>query len=420
MESSNVLEIILISHWFGHSPHCMECVLPYFLDRGWQVYHLTDKPEAAARYFSESALAGHEKIRHIGMVEVPSEKPTRRKDAQLCRVEAHWKGVQLALEKLYQELGRKVGIFHTWVDLYSHEYLSPSIIAAAMPAPWTGLYVHPAELRIYKTWKRRVFDNLRDLLNRGKMFPSRLKAFNVPHARKIFFLDEGIPAKAKKFFRLEVPLEFFPESSRPLHVADSFKFPELEKFCKEGRPILGILGFLSKRKGLLTVARVARCEGINWSFIFAGSIDWGDFNEVEKQEVESFLKNHPKNVLFLNRSLTEEEFSFTLGICDVLYIAYENFFHSSGIQLKAAYLKKPIIAGPKHLIAERTRKFGLGWCLPEISVTALTDLLNHIDENEFKRVIDSALFEEFCEEHSPERLTKCLEEIGELVRTPRI
>ena len=90
-------------------------------------------------------------MRQIPMLPVEPEIPRWGKDVPLCRVEAYWKGVQLALEKLYVELGRKVGIFHTLVDLYSHEYLDRRVIEEAMPAPWCGLYVHPAELHIYKT-----------------------------------------------------------------------------------------------------------------------------------------------------------------------------------------------------------------------------------------------------------------------------
>ena len=411
------LEIVLISHWFGHSPHCMECVLPYLLDRGWQVYHLTDKPEAAALYFSESALVGHEKIRHIGMVDVPPEKPTRSKDDQLCRVEAHWKGVQLALENLYQELGRKVGIFHTWVDLYSHEYLSPSIIDAAMPAPWSGLYVHPAELRIYKTWKRRVFDNLRDLLKRGKMFPSRLKAFNVPFARKIFFLDELILQKAKNYFRKTTSVSAYPEWLNP-SIADNEHISKTIFSQSSGRKIVSLCGFLSKRKGLLTLLKAARNVSKDWLFILAGPIEYDDLSDTEREFVSQVKSSNPSNILFIDRMLSDSEINLIISMSDVAYIAYENFFHSSNVQLKSAFFKKPIIAGPKHLIADRTREFALGWRLPEISVTALTDLLNQIDEKEIKRVVDRALFEEFCEEHSPERLTKCLEEIGELVCDP--
>jgi hypothetical protein len=57
----------------------------------------------------------------------------------------------------------------------------------------------------------------------------------------------------------------------------------------------------------------------------------------------------------------------------------------------------------------------MGWCLPAITEQAVSDLLNQIDKQEIRRVIDNARFEEFCQEHSPERLSECLEEISRLV-----
>jgi len=408
-------EIVLISHWFGHTPHCLECIVPFFLERGYTIYHLTDKPYEAEFFFSSTLLEGRERIRHIAIEIVEPEKARWGKDAQLCRVEAHWKGVRLALEKLYGELGRKVGIFHTWVDLYTHEYLSRKVIERAMLAPWVGIYVHPAEVRIFKTWKRRIFENLMDFIKYGKIFPSRLRAFHVLNAKKLFFWDEGVPLKCKSFFKKNIDLSSFPEIYKKLNNIDCQLPAELEKLKKSGLQILCLCGFLSKRKGLLTLVRAAKKTTPNLAFLFAGEIDWSDFNPTEIQEVKEFIKCPPSNIGLLLHKITDFEFIQVIQHSDIIYLAYENFFHSSGIQLKAAHFKKPIIAGPHHLIPDRTRKFQLGWCLPSITPQAVADLLNQIDNKEIQRVVDNARFEDFCKEHSPERLNKCLEEICRLV-----
>ena len=392
--------------------------MPFFLDRGYTIYHLTDKPEAAAAYFSESGLLGHEKIRHLEMVKVEAEQPHWRKDEQLCRVEAHWQGVRLALERLYGELGRNVGIFHTWVDLYSHEYLDQRVIEQAMPAPWVGLYVHPAELRIFKTWKRRVYENAMNLIKKGQMFPSRLRAFDVPNAKKIYFWDEGIPKIASPRFRNGAKLSIFPESIRQdgLNHIPSPSHLEIESFQKSHDFVVSLTGFLDRRKGFLTLMRVAKMTAASkWGFIFGGEIRWEDFSAEEKLEIQQFISRPPENCLCLVRRLDDAEFDFVVQKSDLIYLAYENFFHSSNVQVKAAYFQKPMIAGPRHLIADRTRRFGMGWCLPEITAQAVTDLLNQIDKKEIQRVVDCARFEEFCQEHSLERLNECLKEISQLV-----
>jgi glycosyltransferase involved in cell wall biosynthesis len=413
--SSKRLEMVFISHWFGHTPHFAECVLPFFLERGYRIYHLTDKPDEAGAFlayvFGERASA----ISHLAIDVVEPEKPSRGKDAPYRRVEAHWRGVGSSLRQLFGELGRKVGIFHSWVDLYSHEYLERRVIEEAMPAPWCGLYVHPAELRIYKTWKRRLLENARDFLKQGRVFPSRLQAFDVSMARKIFFWDEGIPKIANSHFRNGSKLSIFPESKKCIPRQFSDDFSEIEYFVKNHTPIICLAGFLSRRKGLLKLIRVAQRAATHWSFLIAGEICWDEFLEKEKSEIQDFILNQTSNALFIPRHLSDQEFEKIIEVSDCAYVAYEDFFHSSNLQLHAAILKKPMISGPRHLIADRTRRFGMGWCLPEISEQAVADLLNQIDKKEIQRVIDSARFEEFCQEHSPERLNECLEEICRLV-----
>jgi len=408
-------EIVLISHWFGHTPHCLECIVPFFLERGYKIYHLTDKPTDAEAFFTFALKGAQESVRHIPMVPVEPVKPRWGKDVPLCSVEAHWKGVQLALEKLYVELGRKVGIFHTWVDLYSHEYLERWLIEEAMPAPWCGLYVHPAELRIYKTWKRRAFENLTGLFKYGKMFPSRLRAFDVPNAKIIYFWDESCPEILKNRFTNRVKLGVFPESKKPDASPSLDDFSIIDDFAKNNFPLLCLIGFLSRRKGLLKLIRIAKASSTHWSFLIAGEICWDNFNEQEKSEIQDFILNQASNALFIPRHLSDQEFEKIIKVSDCVYVAYEDFFHSSNLQLQAAIFKKPIIAGPQHLISERTRRFQMGWCLPEITQRAVSDLLNQIDKQEIQRVVDSAHFEEFCNEHLPERLNECLEEICRFV-----
>ena len=384
--------------------------MPFFLERGYTIYHLTDKPTEAEAFFISVLDGAQDCIRHIPMVPVEPETPRWGKDAPLCRVEAHWQGVRLALESLYRELGRKVGIFHTWVDLYSHEYLSQRVIKKAMPAPWVGLYVHPAELRIYKTWKRRLLENARDFLKQGRVFPSRLQAFDVPMARKIYFLDEEMPANKK--IQNSILKGPFPEWVD----VRSAKIPDIENLLrKPEQKIICLCGFLDKRKGLLTLLRSVSHLSKDWFFLFAGPIGYDSFSAEQKKEVLEWEQNPPANVFFINRLLADQEINQVVFSSDIVYLAYENFFHSSNVQIKAAHFKKPIVAGPRHLIAERTRRFVMGWCLPEITEQAVADLLNQIDKKEIQRVIDSARFEEFCQEHSPERLNECLEEISQLV-----
>jgi hypothetical protein len=331
--------------------------------------------------------------------------------------------VQLTLEKLYARLGRKVGIFHTWVDLYSHEYLDPRVIEDAMPAPWCGLYVHPAELRIHKTWKRRLYENVMDLLKKGRMFPSRLRAFDVPNAQKIYFWDELMPAKARKFFNHRCQLSVFPESIREdgLNNIPSPLRLEIESFQKSHNFVVSLTGFLDRRKGFLTLMRVAKRGGaLKCGFIFGGEIRWEDFTADEKLEIQQFISRPPENCLCLARRLDDAEFDYVVQKSDLIYLAYENFFHSSNVQVKAAYFHKPMIAGPQHLISERTKRFKMGWCLPKISSDDVALLLSQIGSEEIQSIKQNAHFQQFADLHSTERLEHALDEIASILSSKAI
>ena len=129
---SQCSEIVLLSHWFGHTPYLLECITPFFLERGYTIYHLTDKPQEAGEFLTSVFGDRASAISNLPIDVVEPEKPTRGKDAHYRRVEAHWRGVGSSLRQLFGELGRKVGIFHSWVDLYSHEYLERRVIDEAI------------------------------------------------------------------------------------------------------------------------------------------------------------------------------------------------------------------------------------------------------------------------------------------------
>ena len=203
------LEIVLISHWFGHSSVFMECIIPMFLEKGCTVYHLTDKPEEADLFFQESLGRQESRLHHLPIEEVEESHTEGIKDLRLAEVIRHWKGVGLSLRALFARLGREVGIFHTWVDLFSHPLLRREVIEDGMPAPWTGLYVHPAQFRITKSRKRQLLETFQALIKHGRWRPSTIKAFDSRFARKIYFYDELILSSVRSSFRKTTRLGAF-------------------------------------------------------------------------------------------------------------------------------------------------------------------------------------------------------------------
>jgi hypothetical protein len=149
-----------------------------------------------------------------------------------------------------------------------------------------------------------------------------------------------------------------------------------------------------------------------WFFIFAGPIEWESFSETEVSMIKRAQAQSGSCFAFMDWQLHDSEINAVVSCSDIVYIAYENFFHSSNVQVKAAYFEKPMIAGPQHLIAERTRSFGMGWCLPKISSQDVALLLSRIGSEEIQSIKKNAQFQKFVDLHSPERLDQALDEIA--------
>jgi len=405
------LEIVLISHWFGHTPFFMACIVPIFLEKGCTVYHLTDKPEEADLFFQESLGRQESRLHHLRIEEVKESHTEGIKDLRLAEVIRHWRGVGLSLRALFARLGREVGIFHTWVDLFSHPLLRREVIEDGMPAPWTGLYVHPAQFRITKSRKRQLLETFQALIKHGRWRPSTIKAFDSRFARKIYFYDELILSSVRSSFRKTTRLGAFPDRVKQVASISRDALPGLKEFRARNPLILSLSGFLSRRKGLLTLIRLAARHQGPWAFLFAGGVEWDSFSEDESREIKTFIEHPPSNTLFLGRKMVDAEFKCVLECSDLVYVAYENFFHSSNVQIFAALLGKPILAGPRHLISERTRNYDLGWCLPELTGDAVESLLKGLDSESLIRKKREARFQEFTEQHSELVLTQRIDEI---------
>ena len=115
--------------------------------------------------------------------------------------------------------------------------------------------------------------------------------------------------------------------------------------CGLGRLIIAVVGFLQKRKGFLRLMEAARAKPGNWGFLFAGRVAGDDLSDRDKQELQRFVADPPSNtVLHLEFLKEEEQLNALISRSDLLYLAYENFFHSSNIQVKAACYRKCCLA----------------------------------------------------------------------------
>lgn len=146
-------------------------------------------------------------------------------------------------------------------------FLLSLLLDILFPYKWSGFYFQPNYLRIrLKYWFTREGLLKKDIIIKS----SRCKVIVV--------LDEGIIKKCyESFYRKPVVLFLdFADSSDP---DNNFIVSKQIKEKSNGRKIIGIVGSLSKRKGVLTLMEIARLtRNKPWFFMFVGELVEDSFN----------------------------------------------------------------------------------------------------------------------------------------------
>jgi glycosyltransferase involved in cell wall biosynthesis len=401
--------------WHGHIPVYMGLYWPCFLKRGWRIHNLVDNPVEAVQFCRDHFGDDSARIRHSGFPEVVGVTENL---SPIDLAELRWSSLGKAVERIRQDHGEPGLVFHAWADLWTHPFLSSRAVRQALPLDWVGLCLHPVELRVRKTWKRRLWELPSNLRRHRLPTENRLRALKVPHYKHVILLDENVLPKARRFFPGALKISSFPDASNNT-LDEHFRLDRLQKLKAEGRPIVAVIGVLQRRKGFLRLMEAARAAPGNWGFLIAGRIDWQDLSESEQEELRRFISDPPPNTALCLEFLEDEQFNSLVSQSDLLYLAYEDFFHSSNIQVKAAHFTKLCLTGPQHLISERTKEYNLGWTLKDHATATLIEFLAHTDWQALEEKSKSARFASFADLHSTQRLNTVLTELIKSVEHPK-
>lgn len=141
--------------------------------------------------------------------------------------------------------------------------------------------------------------------------------------------------------------------------------------------ILGVLGSLDRRKGVIELLRAFARSGVrDLRLALLGKLD-PDVAE----SVHGLASRCPLGSVFIRDAvLTPDEFADALAACDWHSVAYPRHFGSSGILVRAASIDRPVLASDFGWVGEATRRYGLGVTCDASSVDAIADRLRMIQE----------------------------------------
>jgi glycosyltransferase involved in cell wall biosynthesis len=313
----------------------------------------------------------------------------------------HFRGIEQQAQECAAKVGRKAdAIFYAC--MYDRDFQWVHTVQPFLHVPWVGLYLHATS---YRT-PVRLPPGTNRLPQPERMFGGRL-------CKAVGILDEGIVKQVSD--SIGKPVVVFPDLTderQPASPAAVLLASRLKHFA-DGRPIVGLVGYLQPSKGLLPLLLASQDPRLSKvCFAFAGEVPWPLFSSQECRTISDVLSNRPNTWNHLMRIPDEEQLNSLLAACDILYAAYIDFPHSSGIVTKAALLKRPIIVSDGYLMAERVRHFKLGEVVPQSNVDALVAAILKITRNPSTWIAENQpQWPDFMREHSFERLKDSFREL---------
>jgi len=383
-----------ISH--GHHPTYLRLFSKTLLEMGYRVTTLCPDSDELNAWVTQHYpnYAANFQVAQIKQPNVPA-LPILGYAPRPLNALLQWKYAASSIQNIVTNLGHSPDlVFFPWLDIYLSEYLTYHLVDIIFPYAWSGLFFHPPYLIAGQ--------------KRLPILGTPLSPYSVtrsPHCRSIAFLDEFEAATLQQ--TLDKPVIPFPDLTDESSPDLSYPIAHQIREKAGDRKVIGLLGALSRRKGLLTLLEVAKdLEHDDWFFVFVGELDERGLSPEEIFEIRRFIQSDPANCLFhLNWIPDEPKFNAVVEACNVLFASYENFPYSSNILAKAAVFEKPIIVSDGFCMGRRAETFQLGIKIPAGSSThcleALTMLRDQLNSQAFYVKPD---FEGYRKRHSIDQL----------------
>jgi len=382
--------------WVGHYETQMKLFVQILLKKGCRVIVLCPQPQAMECWVDNTFSEFVDKF-HASFL-------ASSKDKSSFRNILLWRSIRNQIRLAERCTGWSVDIvLLAWLDgLFPDKKWQSPVIRYFMTHPWVGLYFLPGIYRrdLEIPWRKR---------NRKMM--RTIGLFKSKHCCGVGILDEGSYEElSKKIAKKPVVLvpdvtdEQLPDSAVASVTAIRQK--------AGGRPIIGLLGALSPRKGVLNFLRLAETIAPDQCyFLLAGELNVEDFIPAEREELKRLLSlGNSENCSFILEYIADAAmFNSLVKLSDILYLVYDRFFHSSGLLTKAAVFRKPVIVSKEYCMGKRVEEYKMGVTVAEGELTEILEAVKYlIDAHNRETLIERAEFDQYHAVNSLPRLEQTL------------
>jgi glycosyltransferase involved in cell wall biosynthesis len=313
----------------------------------------------------------------------------------------HFRGVESAVNQWQAESGKRVdSLFYACI--YDWDFQWFQFAQPFLRLPWSGLYLHAQSFRMPGQPNPQT----------GRL-PCPEKIFRGRGCKGLAIFDKAIASRVSA--TTGKPVLVFPDLTDdrlPTDPRDQVLANSLKRFS-DGRPVVGLFGYLKPSKGLLPLLQAStdpRLEHV--CFAIAGEMHWAAFSQQNTQTICDILGSGFNTWSHLMRVPREEQLNALLSACDILCAVYCDFPHSSGIVTKAAAFEKPLVVSDGYLMAEQVRAFGMGEVVPQGNVDAIVSAILKITIGPKAWVEQNQpRWSDYMREHSFDRLKEAFHEL---------
>ncbi|MEM9480024.1 MAG: hypothetical protein AAGA58_10265 [Verrucomicrobiota bacterium] len=388
--------VLADTRWSGHHPTYFKEFTASLFRNDARVIALCPQPDEV-REFVEAHCAEH--IDHLHAVELQTRNKSilfPGRDHGPITTWLRWKTMSKTVKAAEQDTGWRADlVFFPYLDAWIRFLPFPSLPGKILGRPWSGLYFRCAHFG--------------ESLSKPAEFAKGDAILRSPDCVAVATLDEQFAEQLEKVSgKTVLPWPDITDETPP-DPPSALSQEIAEKAA--GRPIIGMVS-MSKRKGLLTLLRIAEATRgkRDWFFAFAGPFHDDEMTADEKAFVHRLAAEQPDNLhldLAAGRINDGRDFNSLINLFDIVWAAYENFQGSSNALTKAAVFNKPVIATKGGVIGERVEKFEIGETIAESShpdgESAIDTVLN--------RTFDPTNSSSYHQLHNRERLDTLFDQL---------
>lgn len=295
----------------------------------------------------------------------------------------NWNRLVIHLRHLEKESNRPDLLFFAHLDAYIRQYLTKWDIEYRLKnIPFSGILFQPIDTRQMPL----------SFLRRGPFDPYHVLKSRLCRSVCVL-MEESIS------FMADITCKSIIALPDIISIPESVQDSSLGKMIRDRagrRFVIGIWGSLQQRKGTSDFLQMAlKLPREAYFLVMAGQCHrLKGWPERDKFLYQQGTSDAIENLCIIDRWLSDDELLSGLPACDLIFAAYPNWKFTSGFIGKAAAVQVPILVNDGFVMAQRVRKFNLGFVKQESSDVS-TWVLDNIEAVRKLRI--SAVFNNGCE-----------------------